>query len=243
MKGQRRARRRKVSPTDSANQKPCTCHCGASGSSSAKRGGKRSKFQPLVFLGERTPAQTIIQDIDITDDYEKSPCGNIRNRSRSGAKFDSGKESGRTRGRVTRQRQKKSCDLNGSVVHDLSQVSVPTPTANELEKENFAMHESCTEEEAPVKRLFAGSNDGDISDSKSPHFKSKRKLRTGNVLRTRLLENLNVTFSGIEASSTQRREVSVIVPDTPEAEYGMCNRVRRLRGYTNSQSVSSKFGS
>ncbi|KAK3101292.1 hypothetical protein FSP39_002437 [Pinctada imbricata] len=210
-KGLRRSRRRKKSLSGPAIQKPCTCHHGLSVNSASKTGSRKSKFKPLLFMGDDTPGQTVIQDIDVTDD---SCMNGDLDHSRNVT------ETGKGKGRRCSPRNAKTA-VNDSVCcdNDLSYLSVSTPGHDQ---ENIApSNQNLCSNQPPVKNLFC-----DMNNATSPKMRPKNRHKN---VRSRLLQNLEASVSEDWSQRTMLISDHVLVPDTPEAEYGMCNRLRRLK--------------
>lgn len=217
-RGQRRARRRRVSHPSLISDKPaCTCHV-RSNSKSPKYTTlkKKSKFPSLEFVGESTPPVTVIQDISFTDNEddnesikENSPDKIPRNKSSNSTKRNSDKTDKNT---LLQNSSSSELMVNPGVIK--------TPELVETNPEHFESY-SLT----PKKRLF---NSSLLSpNSNLPVINLQRKLRRGR-LKQQLIENLTEK-SFICTPEKGLRAVEILVTDTPEAEYGLNTRVRRFK--------------
>lgn len=211
VRGQRRARRRISPPSLIGNKPPCTCH-GRTNSKSPRFNGlkKKSKFSSLQFVGERTPPVTVMQDVTFSDNEdegenqkENSPDKNHRRET----SFSYRKN--RNRCESVLQKSVNELMMNPGVIK--------TPELADLPPE------MCVSP-VPVKRLF---NVLSPTISLNSHNNQRYKKKKQGRLKQQLVENLAERSS---ISSPDRKAPSeVLVADTPEAEYGLNTRVRRLR--------------
>jgi hypothetical protein len=193
------------------NKPPCTCH-GRNNSKSPRLTAlkRKSKFPSLQFEGDRTPPVTVIQDVTYSDDGEEGEDVKENSPVKTGKKGTS----------LSCRKNRKSCesDLQNSVNEFMVNPGViKTPELDES-------HPDTCVSPIRVKRLF-----NVLSPTIPPnsHNNQRHKTKKQGRLKQQLVENLAERPS---ISTPEKKTPSeVLVADTPEAEYGLNTRVRRLR--------------
>lgn len=235
--GKTRASRRRSKPAGSlaATSKGCTC---PHSKENVIIGNKRNKFKPLRFLGERSLPETVIEDINITTDEEDnnfSPDISSPNEKSPILK----RKVNLTMGHSRRYSDKFSRERESLVSQEYfpnGNLSVNTPDDNcrtisvceELKKRTESNHKHLT---SPVKALFPVNlrPDQPLSpDSTSLYMNSPKysqKINPNSVIIKTLGLNTTVNLP----PNSQDRKPKILVADTPEAEYSIPVKIRRLR--------------
>ncbi|XP_062566188.1 uncharacterized protein LOC134228551 [Saccostrea cucullata] len=217
VRGQRRARRRRISPPSLLDNKAlCTCQ----GRSNSKSPGftrlkKKTKFASLQFVGEKTPPVTVIEDVNFTDCEDQSVAFK-ENSPEKGAR----KEISFSHRKSNKKKENMDPLLqrSGECEFMANPGVIKTPELGEVHSGTPEVDSPTT----PVKRLFSGSSPASLSNSHNQK-QSKKRGR----LKEQLKQNL-VEMSSI-CTPDRGAPPEVLVADTPEAEYGLNTRVRRLR--------------
>lgn len=228
-RGQRRARRRRVShPSLITDKPPCTCH-GRSNSKSPRytKLKKKSKFPSLEFVGESTPPVTVIQDVSFTDSEDDNESIKENSPDKIPEKSNSRRKSSETH-------RNSNSVLQNSSTNELM-VNPGVIKTPELVEANPELFESGSL--TPKKRLF---NSSQLSQSLNlPVINLRRKMRRGR-LKQQLIENLTEK-SFICTPEKELHAVEILVTDTPEAEYGLNTRVRRFKRRNINKSVTENI--
>ncbi|XP_061181345.1 uncharacterized protein LOC133189923 [Saccostrea echinata] len=217
VRGQRRARRRRISPPSLLDNKaPCTCQ-GRSNSKSPRftRLKKKTKFASLQFVGEKTPPVTVIEDVNFTDCEDESVAFK-ENSPENGHR----KEISLSHRDSKKKKENMDPHLGRCGVCEFmaNPGVIKTPELGEVHSVTPELHSPTV----PVKRLFTGLSPANLSNSHNQKLRKK-----GGRLKEQLKQNL----AEMSSISTPNRGAppEVLVADTPEAEYGLNTRVRRLR--------------
>lgn len=238
--GKTRASRRRSKPAGSitATSKGCTC---PHSKENVVNGNKRNKFKPLRFLGEQSLPQTIIEDINITTDEEdnnfspkisspeKSPVLKRKINLRRG---NSDRYSD-----VNKFSKEGDGDLMSHEYFQNGNLSVNTPDDHcrtmlmreELKQGSESDHKHLS---SPVKALFpVNVGHGQLLPTEMTNLRTNspnnswEKVNPNSVIIKTL--GLNTTINLTPHS--QNKKPKILVADTPEAEYSIPVKIRRLR--------------
>lgn len=230
----------------------CTCHHGSHGNPA---GGASNKYEPLKFFGEKTPPVTIVEDLSFSEEEEnvnisqetKSPC---LNRAETAQKRKS-----RSKRKSLVSKLLSENDLlnkqpgdhyNSDDNFDLGNhgnTSFHTPVTNIIPRVKAVIENDISEVNgiqqeydeftgtpvnkipSPVKRLFTSLKESPETNVFTL-IKNRKSSKANTNKPNRLLKNLNTSMY---SPSGRNNNVHVLVADTPEAEYGIPYRLRRLR--------------
>lgn len=232
----------------------CTCHHGSHGNPA---GGASNKYEPLKFFGEKTPPVTIVEDLSFSEEEEnvnisqetKSPC---LNRAETAQKR---KSRSKRKSLVSKRKLLSENDLlnkqpgdhyNSDDNFDLGNhgnTSFHTPVTNIIPRVKAVIENDLSEVDgilqehdeftgtpvnkipSPVKRLFTSLKESPETNVFTL-IKNRKSSKANTNKPNRLLKNLNTSMY---SPSGRNNNVHVLVADTPEAEYGIPYRLRRLR--------------
>ncbi|CAC5375061.1 unnamed protein product [Mytilus coruscus] len=203
----------------------CTCHHGSHGNPA---GGASNKYEPLKFFGEKTPPVTIVEDLSFSEEEEnvnisqetKSPCLNraetAQKRKSRNDNFDLGNHGNTSfHTPVTNIIPR----VKAVIENDLSEVD-----GIQQERDDFT-GTPVNKIPSPVKRLFTSLKESPETNVFTL-IKNRKSSKANTNKPNRLLKNLNTSMY---SPSGRNNNVHVLVADTPEAEYGIPYRLRRLR--------------